>query len=114
MTNKFIFKESVIGVGDKVKVVQKVTEQGKERRQVFLGTILKIGGNSENRTVTIRRIGSNQIGIERIFPLNDPFLEEIIVSREGRKGVRRSKLYYIRGKSKKEIDRIYSRTKGKS
>ncbi len=114
MSNKFNFKENTYGAGDKVKIVHKVSEQGKERRQVFLGTIIKIGGNSENRSITVRRIGSNQIGIERIFPLNDPFLEEIIVSREGRKGIRRSKLYYIRNKSKKEIDKIYSRTKDKS
>ncbi len=114
MSNTIKFKDNTIGVGDKVKVVHKVIEQGKERRQIFLGTIIKFGGNSENRSATVRRIGSNQIGIERIFPLNDPYLEEIAVTKEGHKGIRRSKLYYIRQKSKKEIDKIYSRSKIKS
>lgn len=111
MSNFIIFNENKIGVGDKVKIVHKVLEQGKERRQMFLGTIIKIGGNSENRSFTVRRIGVNQIGIERIFPLNDPYLEDIVVSREGLKGTRKSKLYYTRKASKREIDKIYSRDK---
>lgn len=114
MTISFIYKNSTVGVGDKVKVVHNVLEQGKERRQLFVGTIIKIGGNHENRTITVRRLGSNQIGIERIFPLNDPLLEEISVTKGGYKGARRSKLYYVRNKSKKEIDKIYSRTKHRS
>jgi large subunit ribosomal protein L19 len=114
MSNSWVFKNNTIGIGDKVKIIHKVIEQGKERRQVFLGTIIKLGGNSENRSVTVRRIGANQIGIERIFPINDPFLEEITVTKSGYKGVRSSKLYYIRNKSKKEIDKIYSRSSKKS
>lgn len=108
------FKNKVFGVGDKVKVVQKIQEAGKERRQIFIGTVIKIKGNEENRAVTVRRIGANLIGIEKIFPLNNPSIEDVQVTKEGFKGIRHSKLYYIRTKSKKEIDKIYSRTKKKS
>lgn len=114
MTNAIIFKDIKVGVGDQVKVILKVTEQGKERRQIFIGTIIKIGGNNENRSFTVRRLGVNQIGIERIFPLNSPALEDIIVTKEGYKGLRRSKLYYIRNQSKRQIDKIYSRSKIRS
>lgn len=113
MSSTFLFKSKIIGVGDKVKVIQKIVEAGKERRQIFLGTIIQIKGDFENKTVTVRRIGANLIGIEKIFPLNNPSIEDIIVTREGHKGTRSAKLYYIRHKSKKEIDKIYSRTKRK-
>ena len=110
MPIKIDFKENSIGVGDKVKIFQNVKESGKERRQVFIGTIIKIKGNSDNRTITVRRIGANLIGIEKIFSLNNPSIEEILVTRKGVEGIRRSKLYYIRSKAKKEIDKIYSRS----
>jgi large subunit ribosomal protein L19 len=110
MAIKIDFKGNAIGVGDKVKISQKVQESGKDRHQIFIGTIIKIKGNSENRTITVRRIGANLIGIEKIFSINNPSIEEIIVTRIGVEGARRSKLYYIRRKAKKEIDKIYSRS----
>ena len=113
MAIKIDFKGNSIGVGDKVKIYQNVQESGKERRQIFIGTIINIKGNSDNRSITVRRIGANMIGIERIFSLNNPSIEEIIVTRQGAQGIRRSKLYYIRSKAKKEIDKIYSRSSRK-
>lgn len=114
MSNTIIYKNTKVGSGDKVKVIQRVIESGKERKQMFLGTVIKIKGDPENKSITVRRIGANLIGIEKIFPLNNPLLEEIIVTREGHKGTRKSKLYYTRDKSKKEIDKIFSRNKNKS
>lgn len=114
MSNKITFKDTVLGVGDKIKVVQKVTEQGKDRRQVFIGTLIKIKGETEEKTITVRRIGANLIGIERVFPLNNPYIEEITVQKEGLLGARRSKLYFIRSKSKRDIEKIYKRAKTRS
>ena len=114
MSIAFKFKDKTIGVGDKVKVIQNISESGKERKQIFIGTIIKIKGDGDNKTFTVRRIGSNLIGIEKIFPVNSPNINEITISKSGLKGIRKSKLYYIRNKSKKEIDKIYSRSKRRS
>ena len=58
----------------------------------------------------MRRVGSANIGIEKIFPVETPTVEKVEVVRKGTAGVRQSKLYYIRKKSNKEIEKIYSRT----
>lgn len=99
------------GVGDTIRVTQKITEGSKTRLQVFEGMVIGIKGRDINKTFTLRRIGVQQIGIEKIFPLYSPLIEKIEVTREGTKGVRRAKLYYTRKKPKREIDKIYSRIK---
>ncbi|MFC1710030.1 50S ribosomal protein L19 [Patescibacteria group bacterium] len=99
------------GVGDTIQVTQKVVEGGKERLQTFEGIVIGIKGRGESKTFTVRRIGVQKIGIERIFPLSSPVIENIVVVKEGSKGVRRAKLYYIRDKSRKEIEKIYTRNK---
>ena len=82
-----------INPGDTVKVHVRVREAGKERKQVFEGTVLakKHGGIAE--TITVRKI-SHGIGAERTFPLHSPMLASIQVVRRGK--VRRAKLYYLR------------------
>lgn len=107
------FKEGEFGVGDTVKVTQRTKEGEKERAQTFEGVVIAIRGSQENKSFTIRRIGVQQIGIERIFPLASPSLEWIQVVRKGTSGVKRAKLYYIRGKAKREIEKIYSRVSRK-
>ncbi|OGM21518.1 50S ribosomal protein L19 [Candidatus Woesebacteria bacterium RIFCSPHIGHO2_01_FULL_38_9] len=102
-------KEVTFGVGDKVKVTQKIKEGEKVRSQIFEGLVLGIKGREENKSFTVRRIGAQQIGIERIFPLFSPTVEKIEVTRNGTAGVSRAKLYYTREKAKREIDIIYSR-----
>ncbi len=107
-------KGVTFGVGDKVKVTQKIKEGDKVRSQIFEGLVLGIRGREENKSFTVRRIGAQQIGIERIFPLSAPTVEKIEVTREGTSGVSRAKLYYTREKAKREIDIIYSRAKRRS
>ena len=106
-------KGSSFGVGDIVDLYQTIVELGKEktRTQVFQGTVIKIKGRDMGKTITLRRIGAQNVGIELIMPLASPLLEKIEVVREGKRGVRQSKLYYIRHKSKKEIETIYTRAK---
>ena len=38
-------------------------------------------------------------GIERVFPINSPFVEKVTVVRKGK--VRRAKLFYLRGRTGK-------------
>lgn len=104
-------KETEFGVGDRVRISQKIQEAGKERLQAFEGIVIRIKGREKNKSFTVRRIGVQQVGIERIFPLASPFIENIEVVKRGMRGVRRAKLYYIREKHRREIEKIYSRSK---
>lgn len=109
MAIKFIYKDTEIGIGDKVRISQKIKEAGKERIQVFEGILIAIKNRGENKMFTVRKIGEAGIGIERIFPLSSPFLVGVEVMKKGMRGVKRAKLYYIREKSPRQIDEIYSR-----
>ncbi len=85
-------------VGDTVKVSVRIKEGERERIQVFEGTVIakKHGGVSE--TFTVRRT-SYGVGVERVFPINSPFVEKVEVVRKGR--VRRAKLFYLRQRTGK-------------
>lgn len=107
-------KDTKISVGDVIRVVQKIKERDKSRLQAFEGLLIAIKGSKENASIMVRRIGEAQIGIERIFPLASPLIEEIRVVKMGGRGVKQAKLYYVRNKSRKEIEKIFSRTVKKS
>lgn len=109
MSLNAIHKEVEFGVGDTIRVFQKIKEGEKFRLQTFEGMVIGIKGHGEGKSFTLRRIGSQGIGIERIFPLIATVIEKVEIVRKGTRGVRRAKLYYIRNKSKKEIEKIYSR-----
>ena len=80
--------------GDTVKVYAKVIEGGRERIQAYEGIVLQIRGAGMGKTFTVRRIGADGIGVERIFPMHSPVIDKIEVTRKGK--VRRAKIYYIR------------------
>ena len=84
--------------GDNVTVNYKIIEGGKERIQGFRGDVLKIQGNGPTATFTVRKI-SDGIGVERAFPFFSPNVESVVLNKVGK--VRRSKLYYLRGRSGK-------------
>jgi large subunit ribosomal protein L19 len=89
--------------GDTVKVSQKIQEKGKTRLQVFEGLVLaRKHGSEAGATFTVRKMSSGY-GIERIFPLYSPLIDKIEVIRRAK--VRQSKLYYVRTKVAKEINR---------
>lgn len=110
MALKTKHKENEISIGDTVRVIQRIKEGEKTRLQAFEGILIAIKGIKENTSITVRRIGEAQIGIERIFPLASPTIKSIEVVRKGGRGAKRAKLYYIRDKAKKEVEKIYSRT----
>ena len=98
------------GVGDRIKVYQRIKEGEKTRVAFFEGMVLGIKGEADRKTFTVRRVGEAGIGIERIFPISLPTIEKIEVIKKGTRGVKQAKLYYVREKSTKEIDKIYSRS----
>ena len=85
-------------VGDTVRVDVRIKEGERERIQAFEGTVIakKHGGVAE--TFTVRRV-SYGVGVERVFPINSPFVEKVTVVRKGK--VRRAKLFYLRGRTGK-------------
>lgn len=79
--------------GDTVNVHYRVREGEKERIQQYEGVVINERGSGANKTFTVRKM-SNNVGVERIFPLYSPFIAKIEVKRRGK--VRRSKLFYLR------------------
>lgn len=91
--------------GDTVNVHYRVREGEKERIQQYVGTVINERGSGANKTFTVRKMSGN-VGVERIFPLNSPFIAKIEIKKEG--DVRRSKLFYLRerrGKSARIRDK---------
>ncbi len=85
--------------GDTLRLGVKIHEGEKTRVQNFEGICIAIRGSGTGRTFTIRKIGANGVGVERIFPIYSDSLESITLLRVGR--VRRAKLYYLRTRSGK-------------
>lgn len=106
-------KNIEFGVGDTIKVTQKIKDGDKTRLQTFTGIVIKIKGIGLNKSFTLRRIGIQKVGIERIFPIDSPTINEVEIVRSGSKGIKRSKLYYIRDKHVREIENIYRRASKK-
>lgn len=107
-------KDIEFGVGDKIRVTQKIEEGGKTRSSTFEGIVLGIRGYDNGTSFIVRRIGEAGIGIERIFPLLSPTIEKITVVKKGYPGVHHAKLYYTRKMSPGEIEKIYRRASRKN
>ena len=82
------------GAGDTITVFYKIKEGEKERTQFSKGVVLQRRGAGITETFTIRKIGANSVGVERIFPVNSPILEKVEVNKRGM--VRRARIFYLR------------------
>lgn len=80
--------------GDTITISYRIKEGNKERIQQYRGVVIRISGEGAKKRFTVRKISDN-IGVERIFPIESPFIDSIVVNKYGK--VRRSKLYYLRG-----------------
>lgn len=90
---------SDIKAGDSVSVHVKIKEGNRERIQEFKGTVIRArkGGNDES--ITVRRVASNGIGVERTFLLRSPRIDKVVVERHS--VVRRAQLYFMRERTGK-------------
>ncbi len=79
--------------GDTITVTYKIKEENKERLQKYRGVVIQRKGTGSTQTFTVRKI-SNGVGVERIFPLNSPFIDSIEVNKYGK--VRRARIFYLR------------------
>ncbi len=102
----------LIKPGVTIKVHQIIKEKNtkgeeKQRIQIFEGIVLaRRGGMGKSATVTVRKIASGGIGVERIFPLWSPAIAKIDLVKEAK--VKRSKLYYLRNYPKKLSEKIFN------
>ena len=79
--------------GDTITVAYRIKEGNKERIQQYRGVVIRISGEGSKKRFTVRKISDN-IGVERIFPIESPFIDSITINKLGK--VRRAKLYYLR------------------
>ena len=79
--------------GDTVTIAYRIKEGNKERIQQYRGVVIKISGHGSKKRFTVRKMSEN-IGVERIFPIESPFIDSITLNKVGK--VRRAKLYYLR------------------
>lgn len=79
--------------GDTVRVHVKIKEGDKERIQVFQGVVISKRKGGINASFTVRKV-SYGVGVERVFPMHSPIIDQVEVVTRGR--VRRAKIYYLR------------------
>jgi large subunit ribosomal protein L19 len=97
-------------VGDTIVVSQKIKEGDKERLQAFEGDVIAMRKNGVSSTFTVRKIGANNVSVERIFPYYSPLIDSITFKRQG--NVRRAKLFYLRdrlGKAARVQEKIMTK-----
>lgn len=79
--------------GDTITVFYKIKEGDKERVQPYQGVVLQRRSFGATETFTVRKI-SGGVGVERIIPVNSPFIDRIEVNKRGK--VRRARIFYLR------------------
>ena len=85
--------------GDTVSVHVKIKEGERERVQEFKGIVIRMRKGGTESSITVRRMASNGIGVERTFLLRSPRLDKVVVDRHSQ--VRRAQLYFMRGRTGK-------------
>ena len=97
-------------VGDAIAVSQWIKEGNKSRTQIFEGDVIAIHKNGASTTFTVRKIGADNVAVERIYPICSPLIDSIEIVHKG--DVRRAKLYYMRsriGKKARVKERIMTK-----
>lgn len=96
--------------GDTVEVDYEIKEgssdKGKARVQTFSGVVIRFKKGTVDASFTVRKVGANGIGVERVFPLYSPNIKAVRLMASGI--VRQSRLFYLRERSGKSA-RIRSR-----
>jgi large subunit ribosomal protein L19 len=79
--------------GDTITVSYKIKEGEKERIQDYRGVVIQIKGEGATKMFTVRK-STGGVGVERIFPMHSPFIENIVLNKKGK--VRRARIFYFR------------------
>ncbi len=102
MANSVDFQGQIFNIGDTISVHYKLKEGDKERIQIFKGILIKLKGDKpERKMITVRKMSKTGIAIERIFPLNSPYIDKIIPIKKS--SYTKAKAYFIRDLSEQKI-----------
>ena len=103
MAIKFVHQDTEFHIGDTVKVNYKIKEKDKEREQAFDGIILSISGVGENKKFLVSKNASDNVRVERIFPINSPWIASIKKLRSPKRVLHRAKLFFLRNPRARSI-----------
>ncbi|BDT61532.1 MAG: hypothetical protein RDO_0600 [Flavobacteriales endosymbiont of Rhyzopertha dominica] len=106
LKKKFIInnKKYNFNVGDNITVYYNDIYNKKNKILMYTGYVISIKGNNKfNKKFILRNI-INNIGVEIIFYLYSPYINNIIINKKGY--IKKSKMYYIRKKKKIKIKNI--------
>lgn len=92
-------KGNKVTVGDSVHLLLKIIEAGKERTQPFDGLVLSIKGRAGQKMVTVRKLATGGVGVEKIFPTESPWIAKVEVRKKA-PPLHAAKLYYLRKKGR--------------
>src|SRR3989344_1015091 len=104
MANQLTWKDVNFAVGDTVRIHQTFQEGDKTRTQIFEGLVIAIRGHAGLKSFVVRRIATNNVGVEKIFPVETPTITKVEVKKKG--SVRRAKLYFLRGRTGKKATKV--------
>ena len=94
-------------IGDTLSISKVIAGEGKGKRtQVFTGLLIAENGHGIKKNLTLRRISYGE-GVEKVFPIHSPHITKIVVEQMGQ--VKRSKLYYLRGRIGKKATKVKQR-----
>ncbi len=110
MANSITYKDSSFGIGDMLDIFYRIKEGNKERIQKFSGMLIKFRGTTAaSKMITTRRITRSGIGVERIIPLNSPFISDIKLVKKAK--FQKAKAYFVRGLSDQNLrKKIFKRS----
>jgi len=103
MAIKFLHQDTEFRIGDTVKVNYKIKEKDKERLQAFDGIILAITGQGVNKNFLVSKNASDGVRVERIFPINSPWIDSIKKLRSPKRLIHHAKLYFLRNSHARSI-----------
>ncbi len=106
-----------VKAGATVRVFEKIIEGDKSRTSQFEGLVLaRKHGSEAGASFTVRATVAG-VGVEKVFPIHSTLIEKVEIVSSPRK-VSRSKLYYVRGLSRRgarqKLSFVSSDVKGKS
>ena len=88
-------KDVEVKVGDTVQLTYRISKDGdKLQTQTFEGILIGVQNRGVNKSITVRKIATGGVGVERIFPIESPVLLSVTLKNPGK--VRRAKLNYLR------------------
>ena len=103
MALKITHNKNDFFIGDTIRLGYKIKEGDKERIQAFDGMIVSIRGKAASRTFTVRKEASDKVIVERIFPVDSPWIDSIKKLRSPKKTPRRAKLNFLKNPKARKI-----------